>query len=98
MNQALPFDRLPQASAPAAATQWDTQQRDAGHYDLGSYLPTGGEPRGYGPADAPPFAGSADGPFRHQYAARDGYSNRTATMRRWVRKRPRNRGADGAGW
>ena len=74
VNQALPFDRLPQASAPAAATQWDTQQRDAGHYDLGSYLPTGGEPRGYGPADAPPFAGSADGPFRHQYAARDGYS------------------------
>jgi hypothetical protein len=74
VNQALPFDRLPQASAPPAATQWDTQQRDAGHYDLGSYLPTGGEPRGYGPADAPPFAGSADGPFRHQYAARDGYS------------------------
>ncbi|HXE69212.1 MAG TPA: SPOR domain-containing protein [Hyphomicrobiaceae bacterium] len=74
VNQALPFDRLPQASAPPA-TQWDAQQlRDAGHYDLGSYLPTGGEPRGYGPAEAPPFAGSADGPFRHQYAPRDGYS------------------------
>jgi SPOR domain len=74
VNQALPFDRLPQASAPPT-TQWDAQQlRDAGHYDLGSYLPTGGDPRGYGPADAPPFAGSADGPFRHQYAARDGYA------------------------
>jgi hypothetical protein len=75
-NQALPFDRLqPPGSAPPA-TQWDAQQlRDAGHYDLGSYLPTGAEPRGYGPADPPPFAGSADGPFRHQYGARDGYSD-----------------------
>src|SRR5262245_9056016 len=72
VSQALPFDRLPPGSAPAAP-QWDGQQgNDAGHYDLGSYLPAGGEPRGY--ADAPPFAGSADGPFRHQYAARDGYA------------------------
>jgi len=74
VNQALPFDRLPPAAAPAAP-QWDAQQlRDAGHYDLGSYLPTGGEQRGYAPADPPPFAGSADGPFRHQYGPRDGYS------------------------
>src|SRR5262245_2931721 len=73
VNQALPFDRLQPGSAPAA-NQWDAQ-RDAGHYDLGSYLPTGGEPHGYGPADPPPFAGSADGPFRHQYGARDGYAD-----------------------
>jgi hypothetical protein len=74
VNQALPFDRLQPPSAPNQP-QWDTQQlRDAGHYDLGSYLPAGAEAHGYGPGDAPPFAGSADGPFRHQYAGRDGYA------------------------
>jgi len=70
VGQPLPFDRLPPAS-PAA--QWDHQQgRDAGHYDLGSYLPATADPRGY--AQAEPFQGSADGPFRHQYgSAREGY-------------------------
>jgi SPOR domain len=62
-QQPPPFDRLP----PSAPTpQWDPQQgRDTGHYDLGSYLPAAGDPRGYGQE---PFQGSADSPFRHQYA------------------------------
>jgi hypothetical protein len=61
-GQPLPFDRLPPVAQPPG-TQWDGQ-RDAGHYDLGSYLPTAG----YGQPEPPPFAQSADGPFRHQYA------------------------------
>src|SRR5262245_60846042 len=70
VSQSLPFDRLPPA---APAGQWDPQQgRDTGHYDLGSYLPATGDPRGYGQAE--PFQGPADGPFRHQYASgREGY-------------------------
>jgi len=62
VSQPLPFDRLPPAPQQGAP-QWDT--RDAGHYDLGSYLPTAG---GYGQQEPGPFAQSADGPFRHQYA------------------------------
>jgi SPOR domain len=71
VNQPLPFDRL-QPAAPAS--QWDPQQgRDTGHYDLGSYLPAAADPRGYGQAE--PFQGSAEGPFRHQYASgREGYA------------------------
>jgi hypothetical protein len=65
VSQPLPFDRLPPAPQPGAP-QWDAQQQgDAGHYDLGSYLPTAG---GYGQPEPGPFAQSADGPFRHQYA------------------------------
>src|SRR5262245_27546084 len=64
VSQPLPFDRLP-PTPQAGAPQWDPQQpRDAGHYDLGSYLPTAG----YGQPEPGPFAQSADGPFRHQYA------------------------------
>src|SRR5262245_60242887 len=70
VSQTLPFDRLPPA---APASQWDPQQgRDQGHYDLGSYLPAAGDPRGYGQAE--PFQGPAEGPFRHQYAGREGYA------------------------
>src|SRR5262245_10268266 len=69
VSQPLPFDRLP-PSAPAG--QWDPQQaRDAGHYDLGSYLPAAGDARGYAQE---PFQGSADGPFRHYGAPREGYA------------------------
>jgi hypothetical protein len=69
VSQPLPFDRLP----PGPPAQWDPQQgRDAGHYDLGSYLPAAGDARGYGQE---PFQGSADGPFRQHYgAAREGYA------------------------
>jgi hypothetical protein len=68
-GQPLPFDRLP----PGPSAQWDPQQgRDAGHYDLGSYLPAAGDARGYAQE---PFQGSADGPFRQHYgAAREGYA------------------------
>src|SRR5262245_1067353 len=66
VSQPLPFDRLPPAAPQAGAQQWDAQQlRDAGHYDLGSYLPTAGA---YAQPEPGPFAQSADGPFRHQYA------------------------------
>jgi hypothetical protein len=65
VSQPLPFDRLPPSAQPQG--HWDPQHpRDAGHYDLGSYLPAGADPHGYGPADPPPFAQSPDGPFRHQ--------------------------------
>jgi SPOR domain len=72
VSQPLPFDRLPPPGQPQG--QWEGQHpRDAGHYDLGSYLPAGADPRGYGPAEAPPFAQSPDGPFRHQgYSESDG--------------------------
>lgn len=71
VNQPLPFDRLQPA---ASASQWDPQQGpDTGHYDLGSYLPAAGDPRGYGQAE--PFQGAAEGPFRHQYGSgREGYA------------------------
>ena len=55
VSQSLPFDRLP----PTAPAQWDPQQRDTGHYDLGSYLPAAGDARAYAQE---PFQGSADGP------------------------------------
>jgi hypothetical protein len=72
VSQTLPFDHHHPQAAPGP--QWDAQQvNDAGHYDLGSYLPAAGDPRGYGAGEPPPFTPAADGPFRH---ARDqGYAD-----------------------
>jgi len=77
VSQTLPFDRLQPPSGQPQATQWDGQHvSDAGHYDLGSYLPAGGDPRGYAQPEAAPFQPS-DSPFRHHYgrSSEDGYAD-----------------------
>ena len=77
VSQTLPFDRLQPPSGQPQATQWDGQHdSDAGHYDLGSYLPAGGDPRGYAQPEAAPFQPS-DSPFRHHYgrSGEDGYAD-----------------------
>jgi SPOR domain len=78
VSQTLPFDRLQPPSAQPPATQWDGQHvSDAGHYDLGSYLPAGGEPRGYAQPEVAPFEPAGDSPFRHHYghATDQGYAD-----------------------